>query len=328
MKIGWILSGNKDVAGARIQGWNIHKKLRKRGYSSEILYAPKGFAKFLELTPDERKKIIDSSCDVVFIQKIYDNGVLRDIVKSLRLKGVKIVYICMDRINEFLVDEADVIFVVSDYLKKSISPLNRKKVRLIFDGFEQDKKLFKKHTGVKSIKLVYLSNNVYDKFPKLNSLPKNVSLRIIGPPKKRVSKFNPENKIFENTPFTFEYVEWSIKNVNGYILDCDVAVLPYNDDLLYSPEIRRKSSNRIIYMMSLGLPVIASPTDEFKKLIISGKNGFLAIKEAEWQRSIMLLRDNPELRKKIGESARKAVLKKYSVDKQADEYEKILESLK
>ena len=37
MRIGWILSGNKNVAGARIQGWNMHEEFLKRKISSKII---------------------------------------------------------------------------------------------------------------------------------------------------------------------------------------------------------------------------------------------------------------------------------------------------
>lgn len=326
MKIGWILSGNRDVAGARIQGWNIHERLKNKGYDSEILYFPKGFNKYLELTHSEIDQLISSGCEVLFIQKLYDNDNLRYLITSAKKDNIKIIYVCMDKINTFLADSADRIFVVSTYLKNLLSKENQKKSEIIFDGFEQDKTLFKKHTNLNKIKLAYVSNNVYDKFPKIRFLPPEVSLKIIGPPKKRVQKFHPDQKIFSETPFSFEYITWSLETINADILECDVGVLPYPDDLIETGAIQSKSANRLIYFMSLGLPVIASPTEEFKKIIIQGKNGFIAKTEDEWTDTIILLKNNPALRKKIGEQARKDVIDKYSLDMQVRLYEKVLHS--
>jgi glycosyltransferase involved in cell wall biosynthesis len=328
MKIGWILSGNENVAGARIQGWNVHRILKQKGYVSEILYAPSGFKKEIELNYDEKEKILKAGCDVVCIQKFYDNEQLRDLINELQANKIKIVYICMDRMNKFLAEKADKILVVSKYLKDNLSLNDKKKAKIVFDGFEQNKNLYKKHTTRREIKLVYVSNNVYDVFPQIKKLPGKVKLRIIGPPKLRIKKFNPTSKIFSDTPYEFEYINWTLDKVTQNILDCDVGVLPYPCKLINTPAIRRKSNNRLIYLMSLGLPVIVSPTDEFKKLIKNGKNGFIATTEKEWENIIINLRDKPDFRKKVGETARKFVLEKYSLEKQVEIYEKILKSLK
>ena len=75
--------------------------------------------------------------------------------------------------------------------------------------------------------------------------------------------------------------------------------------------------------MSLGMPAIVSPTPEYKKLIKQGKNGFIAKNSDEWNKFIELLRDNPKMRKKIGDEARKSIKEKFSLESQANLYLKI-----
>jgi len=333
MKLGWILSGNKDVAGARIHGWNIHNSLESatfkyKNLQSNILYAPKGFEKDLKISKDEIDKIIALKYDILIFQKIYSGEHLKYFLDSAKSNKIKIIYIGMDKINELLSDYADVIIVVSDNLKKQLTPVNRKKATYVFDGYEQDKKICKKHTNKKSIKLVYISNNTYEKFPQIETLPQNVTLKIIGPPQRRMIELFPEKEIFTKTNYKYKYVEWNSKTVLKELLECDVGVIPYPDELLQTNSVKNKSNNRLIFLMSLGIPTICSPTKEYKKLIVNKKNGFIANNQKDWNKFIIFLRDNPEQRKEIGLLARKTVLEKYSLENQVKEYIKIIQKLK
>lgn len=54
----------------------------------------------------------------------------------------------------------------------------------------------------------------------------------------------------------------------------------------------------------LGIPLIASDIEPYRRVIRHGENGFLVRREHEWGRYLKLLADDPELRQRIGMAAR------------------------
>ena len=65
--------------------------------------------------------------------------------------------------------------------------------------------------------------------------------------------------------------------------------------------------------MACGKPVVASPVGVNSKIVDHGVNGFLARSKEEWFEALTTLRENPELRRKLGEAGRKKVEKEYSL---------------
>ncbi len=66
--------------------------------------------------------------------------------------------------------------------------------------------------------------------------------------------------------------------------------------------------------MSCAIPTILSPVGVNSEIIQHGENGFLANTDEDWLNYLSLLIENPDLRKKLGENARKTVEEKYSVE--------------
>ena len=69
-------------------------------------------------------------------------------------------------------------------------------------------------------------------------------------------------------------------------------------------------------MMSVGLPVVASPIPSYEAVIQHGINGFLARSERDWATCLTALRD-PVRRREMGLAARAFVSEKYSMEAQA-----------
>ncbi|WP_025663326.1 glycosyltransferase [Aquimarina megaterium] len=65
------------------------------------------------------------------------------------------------------------------------------------------------------------------------------------------------------------------------------------------------SSVQFIEAAAIGVPVIALEPSSYAQVIDHGTNGLLAWKLPEWESAITRLVDKPELRKKIGENAKK-----------------------
>jgi len=225
------------------------------------------------------------------------------------------------------VDAADATIMVTKFAKQELPLRLQYKVRVIFDGYEHDGLRHKKYTDSKKIKLVFISNNVYDSFPQIDKLPEGITLKIIGPPKDRVAKYTPGKKIFSDTPYPYEYKVWNINTIEKDVLDCDVAVIPYPDKSLRADYIHRKSSNRLVLFMSYGLPTIVSPTEEYKKLINQGENGFVARSKSDWEKFILQFRDNPQLRKRVGIAGRESVIRVLSREAQAEKYLRVFEEI-
>ena len=275
MKIGWLLSGSRNTAGARIQGWNMHDYFLGKGINSEIIRS--NFHNYkLNLTKEEIRQIISNSFDLIVLQKIASGKNFNYLVEQAHKKGTKIVFIGIDRINVQFAIKCDAIIVVSKFLKGLIPKEFHKKTFVAFDGYEHSKIMFKHHTKSKNIKLVYITNTANSKFPVLKALPKDVSLEIIGPPEERVKKYQPDQKLFTETPYKFDYIVWNLKNVDDDVLRGDIGIIPYEDKNLDKDYVKAKSANRSILFMSYGMPVIVSPTAEYMSIIKQGVNGFIA----------------------------------------------------
>jgi glycosyltransferase involved in cell wall biosynthesis len=74
--------------------------------------------------------------------------------------------------------------------------------------------------------------------------------------------------------------------------------------------------------MSLGLPVVATPTGSNLEIIEDGVNGFFADSPSEWYDRLRTLVDNPELRATMGQAARKTAKEGFSLIGQIDFIEK------
>ena len=89
----------------------------------------------------------------------------------------------------------------------------------------------------------------------------------------------------------------------------DIGIMPLPDE----PFERGKCGYKLIQYMACGLPAIATPIGANKKIIEHGVNGFHATTTAEWVNALTTLRDNPELRAKMGAAGRAKVEAGYSL---------------
>ncbi|MBO4632766.1 MAG: glycosyltransferase [Lentisphaeria bacterium] len=75
-----------------------------------------------------------------------------------------------------------------------------------------------------------------------------------------------------------------------------------------------KSNIKYLEASKAGIPSIASPCAEFRKVIVPGENGFLAENPEQWYEALKQLVESRELRIRIGTAARETVYRKYAVD--------------
>jgi len=65
--------------------------------------------------------------------------------------------------------------------------------------------------------------------------------------------------------------------------------------------------------MASGIPCVASPVGINARIVVSGKNGFLADSTDQWVEHIRTLAENTDLREQLGAEGRKCAEEKYAM---------------
>ena len=245
---------------------------------------------------------------------------------------------------------ADATIVVTDYLKSLYPPALQKKIYVIHDGIEHPecrKSIHNDNSGSRfnPLKAVLVTSAALDHLPAYFPLPDWLSITIIGryPDNKNwlqrihearwniMRKKTIKNKFECLRFYTNRQIKteaWSTKKVYGQLSVADIGIIPIdlNDADPADAAWRVKSENRLTMKMAVGLPVIASPIPSYEPVIVQGKNGFLAHSRADWMSYLTALRD-PKLRATIGESARQSVIDRFSMEKQAGDFIRVLKGV-
>ena len=102
---------------------------------------------------------------------------------------------------------------------------------------------------------------------------------------------------------------WSEAREVQDLLDIDVGVMPLPDE----PFERGKCGYKLIQYMACGKPVVASPVGVNREIVMHGENGFLASTPSEWREALEMLRQDPNLRLRMGQAGRRIVEQRYSL---------------
>lgn len=119
-----------------------------------------------------------------------------------------------------------------------------------------------------------------------------------------------------------EVIQWSAEKEVEDLQKLDIGVYPLPMD----DWVMGKSGLKAIQYMSFGLPCVATDISTVQQFIEDGKNGVLVKTVDEWVFALSGLIDSPELRQKIGQSARQTVLEKFSKHVVREQYLEVLES--
>ena len=143
------------------------------------------------------------------------------------------------------------------------------------------------------------------------SARRNFKLRIIG------------NFEYSLPGVDIEMIQWSKKNEVLDLQGIDIGLypLPQNDWVL------GKSGLKALQYMAFGLPTVATDVGTTPRIINNMENGILVKSEEDWINALEMLMNDNELRRKLGENARRTVLQNYSTDVIGSKYLKILKSL-
>jgi len=117
--------------------------------------------------------------------------------------------------------------------------------------------------------------------------------------------------------FQFKFVQWSLDSVARSLTSCDIGIAPL-------PHDSYKSSNKVVTYWAVGLPVVASPTHEYSKVIIHGENGFIAKGSKDWECYLEQLLLDGELRRKLGLAGLHVASKHYTIEKVTEQWAQVL----
>lgn len=116
-----------------------------------------------------------------------------------------------------------------------------------------------------------------------------------------------EFRAFKERIIRLPPVRWERLPRNLALADINIAPLEVGN-----PFCEGKSELKYFEAGLLGIPTVASPTSTFRGIIADGQNGYLAANEQGWYSTLRGLVEDPDLRKRIGESARQHVLQTYT----------------
>ena len=120
---------------------------------------------------------------------------------------------------------------------------------------------------------------------------------------------------------TVKFVRWNRASEIKDLLQFDIGVMPLPDDQWS----RGKCGFKALQYMALEFPAVATPVGVNHKIINHGINGFLCNTPDEWNYSLRMLIDNPNLRKELGARGRKTVVENYSVISNSDNFLSLFE---
>jgi L-malate glycosyltransferase len=120
-----------------------------------------------------------------------------------------------------------------------------------------------------------------------------------------------------------ESCDWNEKIEISTLQSFDIGIYPLpNEEWVFG-----KSSLKAIQYMALGIPTVATAIGTNFRVIENEISGFLVTNEDEWVERISQLIDNPDLRKAIGQAARKKIETEFSIKANAPKYISILKNL-
>jgi glycosyltransferase involved in cell wall biosynthesis len=106
------------------------------------------------------------------------------------------------------------------------------------------------------------------------------------------------------------YVEWTEQNEVTELAGCQIGLMP----LIKDEWTEGKCGFKLIQYLALGIPAVSSPVGVNKTIVDHNLNGFLCETDQQWYDAIETLILDASLRKRMGESGRKKIIDKYSLE--------------
>ena len=108
-----------------------------------------------------------------------------------------------------------------------------------------------------------------------------------------------------------EFHVWSRQTISQLMTASDIGLAPLFMNCSFA---QSKPSNKAAIYNYMKLPVICSPTDAYRSYIQDDFNGFIAYKQADWEKYIEYLYNFPEQRLRMGQNGHKKAKEGYNID--------------
>lgn len=291
-------------------------------------------------------------------------GYLKRIKDIHRAKDFEVVYVCMwvapflDWFFEWLLrrNSSRLVFDFDDSIHSEIDPFIDKFYKRLFKGRKKVRYLIKNSDHVitsSPFNLDFCQNlNLHNNS---SYIPCTLDTERFVPVNRKI----PQEKItlgWTGTFTTKTYID-SIKptlieccqennlklilitNFEYVIEDIDLEVIPWKKEteifdlqkidigiypLIQTKWALGKGALKTLQYMSIGIPSISTNFGTATKIINHGVDGFLASNESDWKKYINMLANDEQLRKVIGNEARKKAVSSYSVAANKEKYINIL----
>lgn len=346
MKILFFPFADFKQGGPRIRVGNIHNELVKKGYSSEV-FLPKNrihyFTRYLNIFRGNvlhfQKSFDPITLVIMIIAKLLNKKIVIDVdinlyeINPFKMKfdislKKKIIRIINREILKLASYISDAVIVDNKELKK-IAQKYSKNVYLLEAGIDLEKyKAKKKYRLNKEITIGWIGNGITHRknlellIEPLNELGKKYNIKFILIGALHNKKLYESLKKIKNIKMEIiDELDWeNTELVTSKLRGFDIAVAP----MLDTKENRAKDLYKVREYMALAIPLVTSYVGENKNLVEENADGFFARNSREWVEKIEDLIKSRKLREKTGTNARKKIEEKYSSEKVAQRFIKIL----
>lgn len=120
-----------------------------------------------------------------------------------------------------------------------------------------------------------------------------------------------------------DVIRWTAEREVEDLQAIDIGVYP----LPLEEWVTGKSGLKAIQYMAFGIPCVATEVGTTPMLIRDGENGLLVRTEGDWLKALERLLDDPDLRRRLGQQARKDAVDRYSTRAVARDYRRVLASV-
>jgi glycosyltransferase involved in cell wall biosynthesis len=166
----------------------------------------------------------------------------------------------------------------------------------------------------------YAAKNASPRIAWVGTLTNQPNLELVTEPLKRLKQSHQAVlRVIGDEPMTLpgvdvEFVQWRYDLEVASLRECQIGIVPVKPSVWS----RWKFFFKLIQYMSLGMPVVATPTGSNLEIIEDGVNGFLADTDDEWYECLRKLIEDPDLRRSVGRAARETVEARFSLTEQID----------
>jgi glycosyltransferase involved in cell wall biosynthesis len=122
--------------------------------------------------------------------------------------------------------------------------------------------------------------------------------------------YNILKKVFSQSDVSFHLYDWNTVTFSSIAVVCDFALIPIPNN----PMMMQKPENKLLLLWFLGLPVIASKTPSYTRVMYEINEDYVCSTTEDWRKKIIDLASSQERRERYMESVDKYLKKYYSSD--------------